>query len=81
MQLRQKFEKNSCTHTYLLAGSKDGEALIIDPVSKKTAHYLSLIDELDLKLVKAIDTHVYADHITALGALRDKTSCITVMDK
>jgi sulfur dioxygenase len=81
MQLRQIFEKNSCTHTYLLTGSKDGEALIIDPVSKKIAHYLSLIYELDLKLVKAIDTHVYADHITALGALSDKTSCITVMDK
>ena len=81
MLFRQMFEKESCTYTYLLAGSKGGEALIIDPVNKKTDHYLSLIDELNLKLVKAIDTHVHADHVTALGSLRDKTNCVTVMGK
>ena len=41
--------------------------------------YLQLIRELDLKLVKAVDTHLHADHITGLGALRDHTHCITVM--
>ncbi len=81
MLFRQLFESESCTYTYLLAGSKGGEALIIDPVYKKTDHYLALIEELNLKLVKAIDTHVHADHVTALGALRDKTNCITVMGK
>jgi sulfur dioxygenase len=37
------------------------------------------VRELDLKLVKAVDTHLHADHITGLGALRDRTHCITVM--
>ena len=81
MLFRQLFDSESCTYTYLLAGSMGGEALIIDPVYNKTDHYLRLIDELNLKLVKAIDTHVHADHITALGSLRDETNCVTVMGK
>ncbi len=81
MIFRQLFESVSCTYTYLLGGRPGGEALIIDPVLEKTAHYLRLLDELDLTLMKAIDTHVHADHITALGALRDKTRCVTVMGK
>ena len=56
-----------------------GSALIIDPVLEKTDQYLRLLGELDLKLVKAVDTHVHADHVTGLGALRDRTRCITVM--
>src|SRR5690606_20641998 len=56
-----------------------GEALIIDPVLEKVDRYIQLIKELDLKLVKAVDTHLHADHITGLGALRDRTHCITVM--
>lgn len=81
MIFRQLFESISCTYTYLLGGRPGGEALIIDPVLEKTDRYLQLLDELDLTLVKAIDTHVHADHITALGALRDKTHCVTVMGK
>ena len=46
---------------------------------EKVDRYLQLVNELDLKLVKAVDTHLHADHITGLGALRDKTHCITVM--
>jgi sulfur dioxygenase len=53
--------------------------MIIDPVLEKVDRYLQLIGELDLKLVKAVDTHLHADHITGLGALRDKTHCVTVM--
>ena len=79
MIFRQLFESVSCTYTYLLASHGGGEALIIDPVLDKVDRYLQLLDELDLKLVKAIDTHVHADHITGLGALRDRTRCITVM--
>jgi glyoxylase-like metal-dependent hydrolase (beta-lactamase superfamily II)/rhodanese-related sulfurtransferase len=79
MIFRQMFDSVSCTYTYLLAGRQGGEALIIDPVLDKVDRYLQLIDELDVKLVKALDTHVHADHITALGALRDRTKCITVM--
>ena len=53
--------------------------LIIDPVLEKVERYLQLVRELDLKLVKAVDTHLHADHITGLGALRDRTHCVTVM--
>jgi len=79
MIFRQLFDSVSCTYTYLLAGRRGGEALIIDPVLDKVDRYLQLIDELDVKLVKALDTHVHADHVTGLGALRDRTKCITVM--
>jgi glyoxylase-like metal-dependent hydrolase (beta-lactamase superfamily II)/rhodanese-related sulfurtransferase len=79
MIFRQLFDTQSGTYTYLLASRHDGEALIIDPVLDKVERYLQLIRELDLKLVKAIDTHLHADHITGLGALRDRTQCITVM--
>ena len=81
MIFRQLFENISCSYTYLLGSRTGGEALIIDPVLEKTDHYLQLLHELKLTLVKAIDTHVHADHKTALGALRDKTHCVTVMGK
>jgi sulfur dioxygenase len=79
MIFRQLFDQASSTYSYLLASRHGGEALILDPVLEKVEHYLQLIHELDLKLVKAVDTHLHADHITGLGALRDKTHCITVM--
>src|ERR1700747_422973 len=79
MIFRQLFDSASGTYTYLLASRPGGEALIIDPVIEKVDRYLQLIRELDLKLVKAADTHLHADHITGLGALRDRTHCITVM--
>ena len=79
MIFRQLFDQTSSTYSYLLASRKGGEALIIDPVLEKVDRYLQLVKELDLKLVKAVDTHIHADHITGLGALRDRTHCITVM--
>jgi sulfur dioxygenase len=79
MIFRQLFDATSGTYTYLLASRRGGEALIIDPVLERVDRYLQLVRELDLKLVKAIDTHLHADHITGLGALRDRTRCITVM--
>lgn len=79
MIFRQLFDSVSGTYTYLIASRRGGEALIIDPVIDKVDRYLQLVRELDLKLVKAIDTHLHADHVTALGALRDRTHCITVM--
>ena len=79
MIFRQLFDSVSSTYSYLLASRRGGEALIIDPVLEKVDRYLQLIRELDLKLVKAVDTHLHADHITGLGALRDRTHCITVM--
>ena len=79
MIFRQLFDATSGTYTYLLASRRGGEAMIIDPVLERVDRYLQLIRELDLKLVKAVDTHLHADHITGLGALRDQTQCITVM--
>jgi sulfur dioxygenase len=79
MIFRQLFEPVSGTYSYLLASRRGGEAMIIDPVLEKVDRYLQLVKELDLKLVKAVDTHLHADHITGLGALRDRTRCITVM--
>src|ERR1700681_1040125 len=79
MIFRQLYDSVSGTYTYLMASRRGGEALIIDPVIEKVERYLQLIDELDLKLVKALDTHLHADHITGIGALRDRVHCITVM--
>src|SRR3954466_9970448 len=79
MIFRQLFDSVSGTYSYLLASHAGGEAMIIDPVLEKVERYLQLIAELDLKLVKAVDTHLHADHVTGLGALRDRTRCVTVM--
>src|ERR1700687_781267 len=79
MIFRQLFDNVSSTYSYLLASRRGGEALIIDPVLEKVDRYIQLVAELDLKLVKAVDTHLHADHVTGLGALRDRTQCVTVM--
>lgn len=79
MLFRQLFDSVSSTYTYLLASRKGGEALLIDPVIDHCDRYLKLLGELDLKLIKAVDTHCHADHVTGLGRLRDATRCITVM--
>ncbi len=79
MLFRQLFDPASSTYTYLLASGIGREAVIIDPVKDRLQQYLTLIADLDLKLVTAIDTHTHADHITALGSLRDAAGCITVM--
>lgn len=79
MIFRQFFDIQSCTFTYLLASRSGGEAVIIDPVKEQLEHYLKAVNELNLRLVRAIDTHTHADHVTALGDLRDATNCMTVM--
>ncbi|MGI9385490.1 MAG: MBL fold metallo-hydrolase [Methyloligellaceae bacterium] len=79
MIFQQLFDPTSSTYTYLLARRFGGEALIIDPVLELVPTYVSLLERLDLRLVKAIDTHIHADHVTGLGALREFTKCVTVM--
>lgn len=79
MIFRQLFDSVSSTYSYLIASRRGAEALIIDPVLDKVDHYIRLLNELDLKLVKAVDTHLHADHVTGLAELRDRTHCITVM--
>ena len=73
MIFRQLFDSVSGTYSYVLASRHGGEALIIDPVLEKVDRYIQLMNELDLRLVKAVDTHLHADHITGIGALRDRT--------
>lgn len=79
MIFRQLFDSASSTYSYLLAAREGGEALLIDPVKENTDQYLKLIEQLGLRLVIAIDTHTHADHLTALGALRDASACATLM--
>ena len=79
MIFRQLFHQETGTYSYVLASRKGGEALLIDGVLDRTDRYMQLLEELDLRLVKVLDTHVHADHFTAMGELRDRTKCVTVM--
>jgi glyoxylase-like metal-dependent hydrolase (beta-lactamase superfamily II) len=79
MMFRQLFDRESSTYTYLLAQRAGGEALLIDPVLERVEQYLGLIEQLDLRLVLAVDTHIHADHVTGLGTLRERSDCVTAM--
>ena len=79
MIFKQLFDKTSFTYTYLIASKKGREALIIDPVLDNVEQYIVLLKELDLKLVKVIDTHIHADHVTGASKLKDQTNCTTIM--
>ena len=79
MLFKQLFDKTSSTYTYLVASAKGKEALIIDPVLENVEIYIKLLNELNLKLVKVIDTHIHADHITGASKLKDQTDCVTIM--
>ena len=79
MIFEQLFDDKSSTFTYLIASKKGREALIIDPVLDNIDIYTSLLNSLDLKLVKVIDTHIHADHITALNELNKRTNCTRIM--
>lgn len=79
MLFRQFFDATSSTYTYLLASAAGREAILIDPVKDQVEQYITAIQQLDLRLVRAIDTHTHADHITGLGDLRERTGCVTLM--
>ena len=79
MLFRQLYDLDTGTYTYLLAERPGGEAVIIDPVLEQMNAYLQLLRELDIRLIKAIDTHTHADHVTAMGKLRETTGCVTLM--
>jgi glyoxylase-like metal-dependent hydrolase (beta-lactamase superfamily II) len=79
MIFKQLFDKKSSTYTYLIASAKGREALIVDPVIENVAEYINVLKELDLKLVKVIDTHIHADHVTGASKLKDITKCSTIM--
>ncbi len=79
MIFKQVFDEKSSTYTYLIASAKGREALIIDPVLENVDNYIKILSELNLKLVKVIDTHIHADHVTGASELKNKTKCITIM--
>ena len=79
MIFNQLFDSKSSTYTYIISSGKGREALIIDPVIEHTDEYVKVLESLDLKLVKVIDTHIHADHVSGIGELRKKTKCITLM--
>jgi glyoxylase-like metal-dependent hydrolase (beta-lactamase superfamily II) len=79
MIFEQLFDTKSSTYTYIIASGKGREALIIDPVIEKTDEYIEVLKNLELKLVKVIDTHIHADHITGLNELNKRTNCIRIM--
>ena len=79
MIFNQFFDEVSCTYTYLLSSGKGREALIIDPVLEKTNDYILFLKKLDLKLVKVIDTHIHADHVSGLKELNKQTDCAILM--
>ena len=79
MIFEQLFDIKSSTYTYIISSGEGREALIIDPVIEHTNEYLKILEKLKLKLVKVIDTHIHADHITALNELNKRTSCTRIM--
>ena len=79
MIFKQLFDNNSSTYTYLIASANGRDALIIDPVEENVTEYIKLLEELNLKLVKVIDTHIHADHVTGASKLKNNTNCTTIM--
>tara|TARA_B100001057_G_scaffold210539_1_gene211082 strand:+ start:573 stop:1253 length:681 start_codon:yes stop_codon:yes gene_type:complete len=79
MIFKQLFDTKSSTYTYLISSGKGREALIIDPVIENVDNYIYLLKEFDLRLVKVIDTHIHADHVTGASKLKDITKCATIM--
>ena len=79
MIFEQLFDNKSSTYTYVISSGKGREALIIDPVIDNVEDYTNLLNKLDLKLVKVIDTHIHADHITAMNELNKRTNCSRIM--
>ena len=79
MIFEQLFDDKSSTYTYVIASGKGREALIIDPVIEHSDHYIKVLEDLELKLVKVIDTHIHADHVTGLNELNKRTNCTRIM--
>ena len=79
MIFKQLFDTKSSTYTYLISSGNGREALIIDPVLENINEYINILKESDLKLVKVIDTHIHADHVTGASKLKDITKCTTIM--
>ena len=81
MIFRQLFEPDTCTYTYLLGCEFTQKAILIDPVNSESEIYIQLLEELGLKLIYTLETHVHADHVTAAGYLRDTLGSKSVVHR
>ena len=79
MIFEQLFDNSSSTYTYIIGSRPGAEGLIIDPVLDNVAQYIEVLNKYKLQLVKVIDTHIHADHISGASELKDKTNCTTIM--
>jgi len=79
MIFEQLFDSKSSTYTYIISSGKGREALVIDPVIENTDEYIKILESLELRLTKVIDTHIHADHITGLNELNKRTNCTRIM--
>ncbi len=79
--VRQMFDRDSCTYTYLLVDRRTHEGVIIDAVKDQLERDLLCIEELGIELLYSIETHVHADHITSAGSIRQKTGAQIVYSK
>ena len=79
MIFNQLFDEKSSTYTYIISSGKGRESLIIDPVIEHTNEYIKVLENLKLKLVKVIDTHIHADHVSGLNELNKRTNCKRIM--
>ena len=77
MQIKQFFDKESSTYTYLIISAQKNAA-IIDPVFDQIPTYSKLIHELNINLGYSIDTHIHADHRSASGQLNKDFRCTTI---
>ena len=79
MIFEQLFDNSSSTYTYIIGSRPGAEGLIIDPVLDNVTQYIEVLNKYKLQLVKVIDTHIHADHISGASELKDKTNCTTIM--
>ena len=79
MIFEQLLDSKSSTYTYIISSGKGREALVIDPVIENTDEYIKILESLELRLTKVIDTHIHADHITGLNELNKRTNCTRIM--
>jgi sulfur dioxygenase len=73
LTVKQLFDRESCTYTYLLIDSETREGAIIDGVLETFERDMQIINELGVELLYAIETHAHADHITSAGKIREAT--------
>ena len=73
--LRQLFDADTGTFTYLLADVASRQGMLIDAVFEQHGRDLSLLRELGITLVACLDTHAHADHVTGSWLMHEATGC------